>query len=512
MPEGFSKFLTEFGSLPPARQAIILATAAGSLAFFVWLALDLGAPQERMLYGQLQPDEAARVVDALRAENFPYRLAQGGTAVFVPAAIVHEARIRLAGSGLPSGDATGFELFDRSGFGVSDFVNRVNYQRALQGELARSIEQLGAVDRARVQLAIPEKRGLVKSKDERSTASVVVKLRPGSELDSGQVRGIVHLVASAIEGLPAERVSLVDDRGRLLSANGESDPHSNTVGALRHQEALEHELSERIEAMLAPTVGTGRVVARVRADLDWTQTEETAERYDPDGQVARSEEISTEETQEGGAAEVVGAAANVPGLEGGGGETSTQGSKRQTETINYEISKVVKHTVGPSGSIRQLDVAVLVDGQPGDGSEFVPWTPDDLTRFEDLAKRAVGYDEQRGDKITLSSAPFLPDVAGDIDAGGFSLAPEWIIVGGSLVRIAGLVLVLVLFARLVISPLTESLQASAASLPAKAGELEAQLAAGGEGPLALPEESGEAFTGPGGEEAVKTLRVWLSER
>ncbi len=513
MPESFSKFLTEFSALPPARQAAILATAIGSLAFFVWLALDLGAPQERLLYGQLQPEEASRVVDALRGQNIPYRLDHGGTAVFVPAGVVHEARIRLAGNGLPSGDAAGFELFDRSGFGVSDFVNRVNYQRALQGELARSIEQLAAVDRARVQLAIPEKRGLVKSKDEESTASVVVKLRPGSALDAGQVRGIVHLVASAIEGLPAERVSLVDDRGQLLSSNGESDPASHRLGALRHQEQLETELAERIESMLAPTVGAGRVVARVRAKLDWTQTEETAESFDPDGQVARSEEVSTEETEEGSAAAVAGAAANVPNLGGGGGGT-TQGSKRQTETINYEISKVVKHTVGAAGSIRQLDVAVLVDGQPGNDSEFVAWGAEDLTRFEELAKRAVGYDEERGDKITLSSAPFLPDVAGPVDAGGFSIAPEWILVGGSLLRIAGLLLALVVFARLVAAPLATSLATNAsASLPARAGDLEAQLAAGGDGTLALPDETGEGqFSGPGGEEAVKTLRVWLSER
>jgi flagellar M-ring protein FliF len=212
---------------------------------------------------------------------------------------------------------------------------------------------------------------------------------------------------------------------------------------------------------------------------------------------------------------VAGVAANVPGLGGGGGgRDSTQGSTRETETINYEISKVVRRKVGAAGAILQLDVAVLVDGQPGKGDEFVAWSPEELTRFEELAKRAVGYDEERGDKITLSSAPFLPDVAGPIDAGGFSIAPEWILIGGSLLRIAGLLLALVLFARLVANPIASSLAASgSASLPARAGDLEAQLAAGGDGTMALPEDTGASqFSGPGGEEAVKTLRVWLSER
>lgn len=514
--DGFGNLLRGLNALPPVQQLVIAITGIGSLAFFVWIALDLSSPPERMLFGQLQPDEAARVVDALRAENIEYRLDHGGTAVFVPAAMVHEARIRLAGNGLPSGDATGFEIFDGSGFGVSDFVNRVNYQRALQGELARSIEQLASVERARVQLAIPERRGFLKTKTQGSTASVVVKLRGGAELDASQVRGIVHLVASSIEGLPASRVSLVDDSGQLLSGDPGNDAHASSVGAFRHQEKLEHELAQRVESILIPTVGEGRVVARVRAALDWTQTEETAERFDPDSQTARSEEVTTESTREGTSQAVAGAGSNLPSLGNGAADAAATGSTRQTETINYEISKVVQRKIGVGGSVEQLDIAVLVDGQPtSEGEDFVAWSDEQLSRFEELAKRAVGFDADRGDKITLTSAPFLPDVAAPIEEEGFSITPEWIVLGTSALRIVGLIVALLLFARTVAAPLASGLTAAAPApaLPARAGDLEAQLTPGDAALASLPADTSDpALAGPGGEEAVKTLRVWLSER
>ena len=536
MNEWLKNLTDQIGQLPPGRRLMLGVTAAGSLAFFLWLAAGSGRPEYRALYRGLAEDETARAADALRAENIPYELADGGTSIAVPAGQVYEARIRLAGQGLPRGGASGFELFDRPGFGVTEFVHRVNYLRAVQGELARSIEQLEPVERARVQVAIPERRSVVAARKSRARASVVVKLRPGRELDAGQARAVVHLVASSIEALSPEDVTVVDDSGRLLAPQGDLGNGVRTAGgAPGYQQRVEAELAQQIESILEKTVGPGGVVARVRAEMDWTESETTEETYDPDGQVARSEHRSSEASEDGAGrpAGVPGVAANTPALGGGGGGGgSSSNANRTEETINYEISKTVSRRITPMGRIERLSIAVLVadpvagegdgpaaEGAGGDaeGEGAAAWSAEDLDRFEELARQAVGFSERRGDQITVKSAPFRSPTGEFAEEG--LLGPELLLLLASVLRVLGLVVGLVVFGRFVVKPMLGSLASAAPSgLPARVSELEARLASAaqgaGEAQLAGGPEVQSAGALPSGarsDEAVQAIRSWLNQ-
>jgi flagellar M-ring protein FliF len=399
-------------------------------------------------------------------------------------------------------------------------VNRVNYQRALQGELARSIEELAPVERARVQLALPERR-FAAGRGRNASASVVVKLAGGAVLEPEQARGIVHLVASSVEGLDASRVTLVDDRGQLLSNQGETGAAAATSGAMAHQTKLEAELAKRIESILEPTIGAGRVVARVRAELDWTERESNEEKFDPDSQVARSEELNKEESSEDlTPSGVPGTASETPERAGGAGSGGGTRSTRSTETTNYEISKVVNRVTTAPGSIERLDVAVLVDGQPSEDGSFVAWDAESLTQFEELAKRAIGFTDERGDKIVVTSAAFRP-IALEEPAGW--LTPElWILISNTL-RVLGVLAALFLFARLVVKPIAEKLPVPSAApqTPIRAEDLANQLAQGGdtaqgiEALLAGNAARGQnvaALAAASSDDAWRALRTWLSER
>jgi flagellar M-ring protein FliF len=524
--EWFSNLIAQFQALSAGRRLALVATGVGSLAFFFWLAGGATRADYRLLFRGLDEAEAVKVVEGLDAENIPYRIEEGGTAIFVPGSLVYEARIRVAGRGLPFGGSPGFEIFDRGGFGVTDFVQKVNFQRAVQGELGRSIEQLEAVERARVQIAVPERTAFARKGSRKAGASVVVRLRPSVDLSAEQVRGIVHLVASSVQYLDAADVAVVDSAGRLLAplADLEAGPRA-PAGALARQAGLEADLARRVEAILEPTVGMGRVVATVRADLDWTQAESTEERFDPDSQVARSEQRTTDSSEDAsGASGIPGIRSNAPdGVAPGGGGTQQRASST-SETVNYEISKVVTRRVDPVGTLRRLDVAVLVDGKPvpGAGGEaaaepiYTPWAEEDLERFESLAMRAVGFSADRGDQITVTSAPFRSIEIGEEE--GFAIDPQLLALLGTALNYLGLVIALILFARLVGKPIISALTSQGGSvLAVRAGELEASLAGGqvpnvavSAPPPSLSEQVGSVAENRGAE-SVKALRGWLDE-
>lgn len=521
--EWFASLYRQVMALPPGRRLALFATAAGSLTFFLWLGFGAARPSYRLLFRGLPDAETAKVVTQLSAEKISYELREGGSAVYVPAEQVYDARIRLAGAGLPPGGGAGFELFEDPAFGVTDFVHQVNYRRALQGELSRSIEQLEPVERARVLIALAERSPFVGRQERRSTASVVVRLTPGAELHESQVRGIVHLVASSVESLAPEEVTVVDDRGRMLAPQSEGGPGPDApAGAHAFQRKLETDLAERVESILERTVGMGRVVARVRADLDWTRKESTEERYDPDSQIERSEQRTTESSVEGGApleGGVPGVRANVPDVGGPGGATANgTSSTRTSETINYEISKTVSHSVSPVGEIERLTVAVLVDGQPeAEGSSHTPWDEEALRQFEELAKQAVGFSPERGDTITVTSAPFR-SIEVEEPEGGPWLSPEILLLVGQVLRGLGLLVALVLFAKLVVRPIASALaSAPSLSLPASVGDVEMQLSGSGHPGTTLPPSSPSLSEQIGRaarhrvDDSVKTIRDWLRQ-
>ncbi|MCP3983621.1 MAG: flagellar M-ring protein FliF [bacterium] len=507
-------------ALPSGRQAVLGATAFGSLGFLLWIAYGAATPDYRAAYRGLPEEEIARVAQLLREERIEYKLDEGGTTILVPAPMVYEARIRAAGRGLPNGGSAGFELFDQPAFGVTDFVHRVNYTRAMQGELARSVEQLEPVERARVQVVIPERKSVLASAERKPRAAVIARLRPGRQLEPGQVRAIVHLVASSVESLDPSDVTIVDGSGRLLTTQGEDIAGGELPagGAPAYQQRVESDLAHRIEAILSKTIGPGGVIARVRADMDFVERQTTEEIFDPDSQIARSEQRTSETSNEGNPSEggVAGVAANTPGIASAGGSGgSKSNSNRSSETINFEINKKVSRQTKPMGEIERLSIAVLIADKPPieEGGEPVPWDDESISLFTNLARQAVGFDEKRGDQITVSSAPFRTPGA-EIPEDGF-LTPQVLFLIGMVVRVIAVVLALFLFARLVIQPVLETVKTAAPTpLPARVSDMEAAAALPASGAAGQLSE-GAIDQGPIAavqtDEGVQTLRNWLNQ-
>lgn len=535
MGELNQNLLKQISELPRGRQLVLLATAVGSLSFFLWISLGMGSEEFSPLYRGLDTEEAARIVDALRAEKIEFTLDDGGSTVSVPVTQIPEARIRIAGKGLPGGSSSGFELFDRPAFGVTDFVHRVNFARAVQGELTRSIEQLEPVERARVQVVIPERSGMLSASQRKPSAAVVVRLAPGRELDRMQTQAIVHLVASSVESLTTADVTVVDGTGKLLAPLGD-EVQAGTLpagGAPAHQARVEAELAARIETMLEPVVGQGGVVARVSADMDFTESKITEERFDPDSQIARSEtrtdEFEAAPNVEGG---TPGVAANSADTPAAGGDEEPSGSTRSSETLNYEISKTVSQKLTAMGSIKRLSVAVLVDserrGAPTgteDGQEAADagWSPEALQQFEQLAREAVGYSEERGDRIVVSAAPFrTPDLLLGGEPEGFMIDPQTLGLLFQGARLAAQLIALFLFIQFVVKPLIAALasgtQGSLPNLPASVADLESGMGGSGTPALAAPSpaplsvaERVHDEAASRNEDSIATIKNWLNQ-
>jgi flagellar M-ring protein FliF len=436
-----------FAALPPARRTSFVALTVAVLGGTVALAWWVGQPSYRVLYANLGPADAGAVVEYLKAERVPYRVSDSGTTVEVPAAQIHETRLALAASGVPrGGGGVGFEIFDKQTLGMTDFVQRLNYQRALQGELARTITQIDAVEAARVHLALPE-RSLFVAEDRPPSASAVLKLRPGRSLDPDQVAGVVHLIAASVEGLKPTDVTVVDVDGQVLTRDiQEADRRPVGQGMLALQRELEHDYIDRIETMLGRVLGPGQALARVTLALDLSQVERTEESYDPDRVAVRTEKRSRETSTAAAAASAAREASapltNDPAPPAGAAEPSNE---REDAALSYEISKVTSRRVEAMGAIRKLTVAVMLDGTyEGEGEQrtFVPRPAEEITRYTELIKRAVGFNEERGDEIEVASVPLQsgPAVEPPAEPGLLARLGDWSEV---LWRAGGLVAVLV---------------------------------------------------------------------
>jgi flagellar M-ring protein FliF len=432
-----------FLALPPSRRISFLAISAVVILGTFGAALWVQMPRYRTLFSQLEGSDAGAVVEYLKEEKIPYRVAEGS--IEVPSEQVYEVRMALASRGIPQGGGVGYELFDQQTLGMTDFVQRLGYQRALQGELARTIGELTAVERARVHLALPE-RSLFVSEERPPTASVVLRLRPGRSLTDEQVAGVVNLVAASVEGLAPANVTVVDTSGRVLSKPPTEESERQPAQALHgHQRQIEDQYVDRIESMLERVLGPGHAVARVTALLDMSHFEETLESFDPDRAVVRNERRSSEKSVDASAAGVPGVTATLTNE----GESTTgdgQGprSEREDATLSYEISKTTSHRTEGMGGLKKLSIAVLVDGVSSgkENADFEPRPAEELDRYEELIKRAVGFDDKRGDEIEVVSAPFQMAASADIGEPTFlERMGEW---SESLWRGAGLALILVL--------------------------------------------------------------------
>ena len=410
--------LTKFNSLPIAKRLGILVALAAGVAALVSVTLWTQQPDMQVLFANLAPEDAGAIVEKLKEAKVPYEVGAGGTTILVPSVQVHDLRLQMAGQGLPHGGGVGFEIFDRSTLGMSEFVQKLNYRRALQGELARTIAQMPDVARARVHLAVPERR-LFSGDHDRPRASVVLSLRGSNGLSRGQIQGIVHLVASSVEGLQTRDVTVVDGSGRLLSeGNGGGDGATRLTGSqLDYQRTLEKDIETRIQTMLERIVGNNKAVVRVSSILDLRQVEMTEERYDPNGQVARSEQRTQEKANgtNGVAGGVPGVASNVPpGQTQEPAQTSSTNTANKNEVINYEISRTVAKIIEPTGTIKQLSVAVLVDGnyepvkvgQAENARKYVPRSEPEMKQIEEIVKKAMGYSAERQDQVEVVNVQF----------------------------------------------------------------------------------------------------------
>jgi flagellar M-ring protein FliF len=375
------------GVLSLATVVAVVAVVFGSGSTYQYAFTNLG------------PEDSTEAAAALKAAGISFRAEAGGSALSVPASQVHEARLMLAAQGLPRGGGVGFELFDRGDFGASEFTQRVNLRRATEGELARTISRLKAVRSARVHVTLPEK-GLYRDDDRHATAAVVLNLQPGRTMQDRELAGVRHLVASAVAGLNADSVTVVDQSGMVLSGD-----LSNSGKTAKEQRDIEAGLEQRITDLLEPAVGRGSIVAKITATVDTTEVETTQDNYDPDSATVRSEHKTTETVNSDGTTGlgVAGAAANQPiaAVPGGGSGSSRSQTARDDEVRNYEITKKVTHTITRTPRIMRLSAAVLLDGVGGK-----PRAEADVRRLADLAKRAIGFDAQRGDVFEISSAPF----------------------------------------------------------------------------------------------------------
>jgi len=389
----------KFTALSSALKFGIMGVAALVLLIVVITQLGGASGSYEYAFTNLSSEDSSEAAAQLKAAKIPFRLEAGGTALAVPATQVYDARLMLAAMGLPRGGGVGFEIFDRGDLGVSEFTQRVNLRRAIEGELARTVGRLASVRSARVHITFPEK-GLYRDDDRKAVAAVVLNLQPGRTMAEKELAGVRHLVASAVTGLNPDSVTVMDGRGTVLAGDSSADTKAAT-----QQHDVERTLEQRITDLLEPAVGVGAVVAKVSAAFDNADVETTADSYDPDGTAVRSEHKSNEQTnQEGpGAAGIAGAAANQPGsgVPGGGGGANRGMTQREDETKNYEITKSVTHTVARGPRLKRLSVAVLLDAPGGKVRSDA-----EVKRLEELSKSAVGFDARRGDQFQISSAVF----------------------------------------------------------------------------------------------------------
>jgi flagellar M-ring protein FliF len=405
---------------PIVRQFAVMVAIAASMALGVVMVMWSWTPSYTPLYGNLSPKDATEIAQALQAAGIKYEVDHSNGIVMVPSGSLQEARMQLAGQGLPQSGSVGFELMQEdTGFTTSRLVESARYQRAIEGELARSVTTLASVESARVHLATPKQSVFVR-KRKFPSASVVVKLYPGRSLEKTQVEAITHLVASSVPELDVNNVTVVDQRGRLLSTKRDSREMELTSSQFEYTSGLEDHFKQRIEDILAPLVGRDNLRAEVTADVDFTITEQTQEYFNPDANALRSEQINEQQSLLSEVQGVPGALSNQPpaagvapeiagGAVGQEGGTPLNTSKRATR--NYEVDKTISHTRLPSNRIRRLSVAVVVndrtlfdeEGQP----TVVERTPEEITRITNLVKDAIGYNLQRGDSVQVMNESFF---------------------------------------------------------------------------------------------------------
>jgi flagellar M-ring protein FliF len=424
VPPGKKNLLQLMIEWPLSRKISTLLVLLISIALFAVLIIQARTANQQLLYANLPISDASQVAGWLKSQKVVYTLKNNGRDIWVSADMIYQTRLDLAANGMPQGGGVGFEIFDKQSFALTDYVQKVNYTRALQGELARTISSLAPVESTRVHLAIPEKR-VFKKQQKNVTASVIVTLVPGQSLGQKQVQGIVHLVAGSVPGLENEYVKVIDSNGMMLERVKKSDDSQMfSADMLAFQQEVEQRMELRVQYLLDRTMGRDNGMVKISATLDFAKVEKTQELFDAEEPVIRSEQVNTESsgggTTTGG---IPGVASNLQGI--GLNQTgNASGSSVNSRTTNYEISKTISKIVNPVGTITKLSVSVLVADnvvldKDGKIESTTPRTPEELLSLKNMVSTAIGLDSERGDMINVISMPFVaPEktlaVAGEI--------------------------------------------------------------------------------------------------
>jgi flagellar M-ring protein FliF len=420
--------LMDFTRTVGGRKLMLALGVAAVVAVMVALWMWGQQPDYKVLFANYSDRDGGAIVAELEKMNVPYKYAEGGGAILVPANQVHDVRLKLAAQGLPKGGNVGFELIENQKLGSSQFVEQVNFQRAMEGELARSVESLSAVQAARVHLAMPRDSVFV-SEQKPTTASVLINLRPGRTLDPQQVSAIVHLIASSVPDLSSKNVTLVDQNGNLLSDTSKSASiNGMDPSQIKYVQDLQQNIARRVEAIISPIVGDGNVRAEATADVDFSHSEQAVESYKPnqtpDAMAIRSQQVSESSSAGGNASGVPGALTNQPpapttapitqpaGAKGAPASTANAGTTptHKDETTNYELDKTIQYVQQSGGGLKRLSVAVVVNykkvvGKDGKSS-MKPLTAAETAQITNLVKEAMGYNQARGDTLNVVNSPF----------------------------------------------------------------------------------------------------------
>jgi flagellar M-ring protein FliF len=527
----FLQLKTLFQNLSPSKRStlliLIIATVAGFSLLITWT----GRADFQPLYSNLAAGDAGIILNKLKEQKIPYQIAGNGNTILIPQEHIHEMRMNLASQGLPQGGNVGFEVFDNTKLGMTEFAQNVNYQRALQGELSRTINRFSEVESSRVHIVMPEKSLFIED-EEPATASVVLRLHPGKYLSRPQVNGIIHLVSSSVPRLTTENVTVVDSSGKLLSEiKAQSGFGGLSSDQLEYQEKVERTLEDRIKTMLERALGPDKAIVRLSAALNFKRQEKTEERYYPDNRVVRSEQLFNEKasepevTPEGGS----GIRANPPPTpsENETGETTTITTfEKQDRTINYEIGKITSHIMEPVGEIVRISVAVLVDGtymqvRNANGElerSYTPRSAEEMQKLENICKHAVNFDEVRGDQVEVVNIPFKTTRLLDTPA---STEPQewmaWLKPYQSYLKYAFLGLFLFLLFVFIIKPLVRWLtdqsvaeMAMLKQLPKTVGELEGEYGSAIKN-LTFTDQASQLVASDN-EASIYVMRDWLKEK
>jgi flagellar M-ring protein FliF len=499
--QGFFDFVKSLGA---ARMAAMAAVTLALIGFFSFLMIQMTTPQMVPLFTDLSPEDSASIVKDLERQAIPYDLKNDGAIVMAPKDKVARLRMKLAEGGLPKGGGVGYEIFDKSdALGATSFIQNINHLRALEGELARTIRSLDRVQAARVHLVLPERPLFSRDKAE-ATASIVLKVR--GTLEPQQVRAIRHLVATAVPGMKPERVSVIDETGKLLADGATPDNAQGGAGADERKTAFESRLRSQVEAIVSSVVGPGHARVQLTAEFDFNRITQTSDKYDPDGRVLRSSQTREEQSSSGDGKETsqVSVANDLPGSGKPADSSSGRDQNKKTEEIvNYEISRTTKTEITEAGRVNRISAAVLVDGNytKNDKGEMVyaPRSKEDIDRIAALVRSAVGFDAKRGDQVEVVNLRFAETTPVSIgEPTGWMSYLQFTkddIMGAAEKGVMALLGLIVLF--IVVRPLVRRIVTPEGAALTAAGIASAAGAAGVAGAIGMQANGGGMNTGSG---------------